>query len=196
MDTRRNPQHLRFAVVGKRKQNVEVARGNTVEFFYTLQGQQGLHRITRDHASRQVQAEVKNAKEKHPTSHRLRHKIVGSVRGHAPEETDRANAALSPMDSGFLGTDPKTHRIGTRRSSRCDSGGSPSRVNGCDTVVVFRVDGLFFPNSVPYHPPPSQTTLTTQRREDVPQASMKRHPGHQRARETRRRLCPHLCPRQ
>ena len=29
------------------------------------------------------------------------------VRGHAPEDTDRANAALSPVNSSLLETDPK-----------------------------------------------------------------------------------------
>ena len=41
------------------------------------------------------------------TQTETRNQIVGSVRGHAPEETDRANAASSQMDSGLLETDPK-----------------------------------------------------------------------------------------
>ena len=59
--------------------------------------------------------------------HKSQTKKVGSARGHAQEEPDRANAALSPVGSGLLET-PKTHSRGTRQNSRCDLVWNPSQI--------------------------------------------------------------------
>ena len=93
------------------------------------------HRIKRDRAGRQVQAEVKNANKEAPDftqTEKGKNQIqnCGKCEGTRAGRNGPSQRSFIPNGLRLAGDRPKRHRRGTRRSSRRDSVWNPTRTGG------------------------------------------------------------------